>query len=93
MMRKPYFTSNETETLKDNRNAICDPQLEIYFEDHNCKNYIMTHLGFFCQFCFKQYDEVRKFPSQRALEDHYDRAHRLNMCNLCVDEKPILLFE
>lgn len=93
MMRKPYFTSVVTETLADNHQAICDPQLDIYFEDHNCKNYISTHLGFFCQTCFKINNEVRKFPSLKSLEDHYDRAHRLNMCNLCVGEKPVLLFE
>ena len=43
--------------------------------------------------CKKSKNQVRKFPSLEALQDHYDKAHHLHHCDLCVQEKPVLLFE
>ena len=37
--------------------------------------------------------QPRKFPNIEALENHMDKAHHLHFCGLCLNEKPILLFE
>jgi hypothetical protein len=59
--------------------------------DIQCKNFIQQHLGFYCQIC-KEKGELRKFPALEPLEHHIDKAHRLNFCELCIGEKPVLLF-
>jgi hypothetical protein len=93
VITKLYFTSDVVSTLKDNHSAICDPALDLYFEDALCKNYISTHLGNFCSMCKKQKNELRKFPTALSLQEHCDKAHHLHLCDLCLESKPILPFE
>jgi hypothetical protein len=93
IITKLYITSDESSLLKDNHSVICDPEVDLYFEDALCKNFITTHLGNICSICKDQKHEIRKFPTAQSLDDHYDKAHHVNQCDLCVEFKPVLPFE
>ena len=90
---KVLISSDKEDSMAKNKYTLCDPELDIYFEDIQCKNFIMQHLGYYCQMCKKSKNEVRKFPAIGPLEDHLDKYHRMYHCNLCLEEKPVLLFE
>ena len=92
-MNKILFSSDKEDTLLSNHKTIMDPDYDIYYENAICKKYIQQHLGFYCQICMKNKNEIKKFGALKALEDHYDKFHHLHHCNLCVEEKPVLLFE
>ena len=92
-MTKVLFSSKKDDSLKTNKQAICDPNYGIYYENAECKKFIQEYLGFYCMTCKKSKNQVRKFQSLEALQEHYDKAHHLHHCDLCVQEKPVLLFE
>lgn len=93
IMTKVYISSDKDDTIAQNQNALCDPVYELYFEDVQCRNFIQEHIGFYCVVCRTKYNESRKFPSLEALESHMDKAHHSHFCNLCLYEKPVLIFE
>ena len=93
IMTKIYISSQKDDSLANNTNAIYEPQYDLYFEDVKAKNYVLQHLGYYCQVCKKKNGEVRKFPNQEALQNHLDKAHHLHYCNLCLEDRPVLIYE
>ena len=50
-IEKLLITDDPQDSLKTNKNAICDPSIGVYFSDVTCKNFIQQHIGFFCPVC------------------------------------------
>jgi hypothetical protein len=71
-MHKVLISSKKDDSLDTCKTAICDPVDDIYFEDVTCKKFVEQHLGFYCQICLAK-NQLRKFPSLKALEEHLDR--------------------
>ena len=36
---------------------------------------------------------VRKFPTIKGLREHLVKFHKIDFCELCIDQKPVLMFE
>ena len=60
-MTKVLFSSKKDDSLKTNKQAICDPNYGIYYENAECKKFIQEYLGFYCMTCKKSKNQVRKF--------------------------------
>ena len=71
---------------------VCDPEFNIYYDCLKTKQYVDAKMGISCSICAKN-KQTRKFPTLDALEQHMDKAHHLHYCNLCLNERPVLLFE
>lgn len=60
-MNKVLITSNKEDRLDDLKSLICDPEYNICFEDVTCKKFIEQHLGYVCQMCKTNKNQIRKF--------------------------------
>lgn len=91
-MTKVLISRKKDDSIKDNRDALYDPDTDVYFQNPATKKHILGLIGFFCQIC-KSKNDVRKFPTIEALQNHLDRAHHQHYCDLCLHDKAVLLFE
>lgn len=84
---KVLITSDKYDSLEKNQNAICDTDYDLYFENLECKTFVMQHLGYYCGVCKKMNkgEKARKFPNLGSLQEHCDKAHHLHYCDLCLD--------
>ena len=71
---------------------LCDPDLGILYDSTSTKTFVERHLSFYCQICAQQ-GQNRKFQNLNSLEYHVEKAHHLHFCNLCLNQRPVLLFE
>jgi hypothetical protein len=58
---------------------------------------VRRKIGLYCKLCqdsnCKHKAPPKQFPSVTVLRDHYVKAHHHDFCELCLESKPVLLFE
>ena len=47
-MTKILITRKKDDSIKDNRDALYDPDTDVYFQNPACKKHILGLIGFFC---------------------------------------------
>lgn len=89
---KVLLTKNPYETLDTCPDPIFDKETDVYYQNPNTKGEILLQIGNYCKICST--DELRrKFPTTKALQEHYDSYHRKVHCEKCIEFKPILMYE
>lgn len=85
------ITRCKYDTLDTCKTSIFDPESGLSFQDPRVKHDITKLIGLVCHNCPPE--PLRKFPTQEALVNHYEKAHKLFFCSECLSHKPVLLFE
>lgn len=85
------ITKNKYDTLETCHQSIYDPDTDVSFQNPSVKIEITRKLGNICQLCHTE--PIRKFPSQQSLCKHYEQQHQKTFCQLCIEYKPVLMFQ
>jgi hypothetical protein len=74
---------------------IEDTEKRLVFARQEIWSYVRKKIGFFCRLCTdtKSKAPSKQFPSVTVLRDHYVKSHQHDFCELCLESKPVLLFE
>mmetsp|Transcript_35927 Transcript_35927/g.55181 ORF Transcript_35927/g.55181 Transcript_35927/m.55181 type:complete len:95 (+) Transcript_35927:813-1097(+) len=76
------ISTDKNDSVDSNKDAVCDTDFDIHYQNVRIKSFVIQHLGFYCQVC-KKNGALRKFPSNTALCEHLDHAHHQHYCELC----------
>ena len=85
------ITTNKYDTIDTCLTSIFDPESNLWFQNPTIKIDITRKLSFICRLCHQE--PVRKFVTAQQLGNHYKRDHWKTMCELCIENKPVLMFE
>ena len=77
---------------------IEDPETGIVYAEAGIKSEVQRKIGLHCLLCEEKgardgYPVTRKFPTIKALREHLVKQHQRDYCELCVEQKPVLMFE
>lgn len=73
--------------IEDQSNHLVFARQEIWTE-------VRRKIGFYCTLCVDaQKNPTKQFTQSQQLREHYVQAHKVDFCKLCIDNKPVLLFQ
>ena len=70
----------------------------IVYARQDIKREVQRKIGLHCLICEDKAARegnpmVKKFPTIKALREHLVKFHKLDFCELCLEQKPVLMFE
>lgn len=85
---------------------IEDPDSGIIFARQAIRSEIQRKIGLHCLMCERKATNAQNADSQKMvdkkntkfaklfqLREHYVRIHKMDLCELCLESKPVLMFE
>ena len=90
------ITDDPTDNLqKPWGSKIEDTEKQLVFGRQDIWTDVRRKIGFYCQMCTDKAKGTpsRQFPSVPPLREHYVKFHKVDFCELCIESKPVLLFE
>jgi len=94
--RRVLITDNPNESLQDNWGTkIEDSANQLVFSRQEIWTEVRRKIGIYCSLCKDQQtgQPTRQFPTVEKMRDHYVSFHKLDYCKLCLEHKPVLLFQ